>query len=173
MSNAPGETAIPGKPYKVWSWYFRSPAELRCALEEYTAFEPGFAIPGGSGGSDPDQVDRMYRIYAQNRAIDRGMRDLLKTPKLWSLLHRYYRHAAWAEFKGWIGPAREFGLVVPRCPGPYRCRVGVDNRMDLPTCEAGHGCLSARDRFEASLSLAIEALFDALEARQNPKNFGH
>lgn len=162
----PGETAPAAKPYVVWSWHFHSPAELRVALEEYTAFEPGSAPPGGEGGANPDQTDRMYRIYAQNKAIDRGMRDLLRTPKLWTLLHRYYRHAAWAEFKGWIAPAREFGLPVPTCPGPYRCRVGVDNRMDLPTCPSGYGCLSAYDRFQASLSLAIEALFHALEVRQ-------
>jgi len=161
----PDPAAAPRTPRTPWTWTFYSAAELRVALEEYTAFEPGVGVPDG-GGMETDEPDRIYRIYAQNHTIDRGMRELLKTPKLWLLLHRYYRQGAWSEFKGWMGPAREFGLAVPTCPGPYRCRVGVDNRMDLPTCPSGYGCLSAYDRFQASLTMAIEALLRAVKDRQ-------
>lgn len=150
----------------VWTWRFYGEHELRAALEEYTEYILAQGAPPDNGDPDPTKKDRAWRIYAQNREIDRRMKRLEGTvPHWWRLIDSYYRQGLWGEFRGWTKTGRLIGLTIPQCPGPVRCLIPGDDRLDLPTCRVGRHCQWDRDTFEVQLSLALTALLHAGEVR--------
>lgn len=151
----------------AWRWGFAGEGELRRALEEYAAFTLDEYHAGDGGDPDPEKMDRGYRLYSQNLAINAGMRYIgVVSPYAWTLLDRYYRKGLWGEFRGWAKVSRRLGLPVPDCPSGRRCRVSGDDRYELPVCDVGRSCQWDRDTFEVQLGLAIAALFFALQFRQ-------
>lgn len=154
----------------VWYWEMRSPSELRSALEEYSEYVLAAGAPPDGGDPDPETRDRQWRIWAQNRVIDRAMRRLFwqeggRLP--WKALNLYYRQGRWAEYRGWVAAARAVGYQVPVCMGGQRCGVGGDDRMELPTCRHGVLCREYRARFEEYLAMAIEGLWLLIKAAQD------
>ena len=151
----------------VWMWRFWSTSELRVALEQYTEYVMAQGAPPDGGDPDPERMDRTYRIYVQNRAIDSGMKHLLwENRSAWKIINFYYRQGFWAEFRGWTVPARAVGIEVPVCFGSMRCQVSGDDRLYLPLCRRGQDCDAKRRVFEERLTGALEALFAAVEVRQ-------
>ena len=161
LSVADKTAAIP-----IWEWTFHSVEQLRVSLEQYSERY----IDGGPGdGGDPDAKERdfVYCQYAQNLAIDRAMTYIAAgSVYAWWLLDSYYRKGYHAKRRGWIAVAAALGWKVPRCPGPVRCYVQGDDKLDRPTCPVGRSCARDYERFQEELELAISALFFAVERRQ-------
>ncbi len=141
-----------------WLWPFYSEAALKHALQDYTEYVMAQGAPPDGGDPDPTKRDRAYRIYAQNREIDRRM-GVLEDIGPWRLLESYYRRGQCIERKGWVETLRFCGQSRPNCPGPVRCRVEGDDRLDLPTCRVTKDCRAMRDQFEIQISRAIATLF--------------
>lgn len=160
----------------AWTWRFHSEDDLRRALEEYA--EPFFqGEPPDGGDPDPTMRDRSYRLYAKNRAIDRGMAYIgAASPYAWTLINTHFRGGQCARRRGWIATAavlnRKFdaGFYVPKCPGPVRCRVAGDDRMDRPLCRMGKACEKAHEHFECQLELAVAGLFWAIKRPERASN---
>lgn len=148
----------------LWTWTCYSPAALENALEEYCEYDGGQGMPVGGD----DEHDRLMRIYSQNLAIDKGMVVLaLVTPYGWNLLDGYYRRSNLHNFRrGWVTLLRALEMPAPQCPGPVRCRIAGDDRLELPACKQGNGCETLYRQFEEHRGLAIEALFAAIQRRQ-------
>lgn len=144
-----------------------SESELEKALKEYHEAEEEAEGDGTDAEERQDEPDRRGRIYAQNLEIDRAMVNLgAQYPSLHRLLHSYYREATrWSERRGWIPPAKAFGLMVPRCPGPVRCVIPGDDRFELETCRSGQACHTMHDTWLVQLTLATKALLRAIQGR--------
>lgn len=132
----------------VWRWKFHSVAELRKALEEYTAIMDTQLVPsigrepGDGADPDPARMDTAYRVMAQNREIDRHMLRLeVSAPLYHRLLDTYYRHGLSVEAQGWRLAARRCGL-------PAELKVARGREVNRP-------------QFEVVLDLALTALFHA------------
>jgi len=102
-------------------WAFRSIAELRKALEEYTAMVDLLLATklgrqgGDDGDPDPDEMDSQYRIMAQNKEIDRRMIRLVVNASTYArLIHWYYRAGNSVEAEGWRVAAKRAGLPCAR-----------------------------------------------------------
>ena len=137
-------TRMDVQPTTVWRWCFRSKAELRKALEEYTALADGQYVRGEFDGSEPDaaHMDTGFRIMAQNKEIDRRMLRLaVMAPLYQRLLDVYYRHGLCVEAMGWQVAARRVGL-------PYDMKISRGRDVTRP-------------QFEVLLDMACTALFHA------------
>jgi hypothetical protein len=136
-------------------------------LEDYTEYHQAKGAPGDGSDPDPEKLDREYRIYAQNKQIDEGMRDIKREyHRQWDILHGYYRMGLWCERKGWHKVAvAMLHWQLPQCPGPYRCCVPGDDRRYLTTCPVGDDCCEAWRDFDSVLDEAIEILLGAIEDR--------
>jgi hypothetical protein len=126
-------------------WRFRSVCELRKALEEYTAMidlQLGAKTQGDGSDPDPATMDARYRIFAQNREIDRKMAMLvIEAPFYCRLLHWYYRTGNSCEAEGWRVAAKKAGL---------RSRRRMYRGQDM-----------TREVFEVHLDIALRELFHA------------
>ena len=155
----------------VWQWCIYSPEELRMALEEYNAFSLDEFHFGNGGDPDPTKKDRAWRIYAQNKLIDEGMRDIkLEHHRQWDVLHGYYRMGLEGERRGWHEVAVKIlkWELVP-CQPRLRCRVQGDDRTAdtrnyLSSCP-GRQCEDAHQTFEEVVDEALHLLFAAIEVR--------
>ncbi len=127
-------------------WKFHSVSELRKALQEYTAMIDLMLAtkmgkpPAGGEDPNPDDMDTMYRIMAQNKEIDRRMLRLSEeAPLFHRLLDVYYRHGMSCEAEGWRIAAKRCGL---------RCALRVRRGKDV-----------SRPQFELVHDLAVSELF--------------
>ena len=149
----------------AWGFTFYSLAELTTALEEYDTFTGDQSVPGDGGDLvDEDRKDRAWRIMAQNRTIDAGMKLLAWDDRpAWRVIRYYYLQGLWSERWGWLAAARAAGLDAPVClRGIYSCAIPGDHRGGEhrpKTCPRGDGCLQLYERFSHEVLLkAIERL---------------
>lgn len=152
-------------------WTIRSPAELRCALEDYTTLADAQPVPGDGGDQvgDLQTKDRLYRLLAQNQAIDGGMKALLWTDRIaWRVLNQFYRQGLHVERWGWMVPAKGAGLPVPVClRGVFACGIPGDHRYGSnkpKDCPHGAVCRESAAAFGEVLTAAIEHLFTLIES---------
>jgi hypothetical protein len=149
----------------MMSWHFTSPGALRACLEEYTEYHMAQGAPPDGGDPDATRIDRAYRIYCQNQAIDVGMWMLKREDHAqWDLLHGFYRMGAWNERRGWYLVARMLRWPVPDiCPGSVRCGVRGDSRYHLSLCRSGYACDELHERFLNAEDDAINVLYGLLK----------
>jgi hypothetical protein len=111
------------------------------------------------------KLDKRGRIYAQNRVIDRAMRDIKREHHAdWDLLHAYYRMECWKDVnRGWHMVAKMLKWDIPECILWQRCRTANDHRYALALCENGGDCPALKDRFTDANIKALHVLFRAVQ----------